>query len=280
MQASDVYVAVGMFLLLGGVVAVYATRAFSRGRARHSRSDADGGSVLLSKVAMEMGYWLLDPVVSVLATWRVTPNAVTMFSLVPAALAAVAVAFGCFGLGCALGTLGALCDLVDGVLARRTGVDSEAGEVFDAATDRYIEFLFLAGTAVYYRTHWMVLVLTLAAMLGSFMISYTTAKAEAMGVRAPRGPMRRAERAVYLLTASALTAVTKVLFASSPSHALRELPLLVALALVAVVTNVSAVQRFAVIAGALRSRGPALPSPGDNDGIIVESDRPVSLVQP
>jgi CDP-diacylglycerol--glycerol-3-phosphate 3-phosphatidyltransferase len=280
MEVRDIHFAYGMLVLLGTVILVYVVRAVASGRARHARTDADGGSVFLGKAAMEMGYWLLDPVVEALVALRITPNMVTAFSLVPALLAGVAAAFGWFALACVLGTLGSLCDLVDGVLARRTGVASDAGEVLDAAADRYIEFFFLAGVAVYYRTHWMVLLLTLAAIFGSFMISYTTAKAEAMGVTPPRGSMRRAERAVYLLTASALTAFTKALFATSPSHALRELPIIFALALVASVTNVSAVQRFAAIAEALRARRPKPPPPTStlDDGIITEPDPPARLV--
>jgi hypothetical protein len=118
----------------------------------------------------------------------------------------------------------------------------------------------------------MVLVLVFAALLGSYMVSYTTAKAEAMSVPPPRGSMRRAERAVYLLVGAGLTAYTRVAFAGFPSHALRELPILVALSLVSVVTNVSAVQRFGAIAAALRARRgsgtPSAPAPSGDAGIV------------
>jgi CDP-diacylglycerol---glycerol-3-phosphate 3-phosphatidyltransferase len=269
MQLRDIHFALGMLLLVMTVVAIYLGRSLARGRARGARTDADGGSVFLHKSAMEMGYWMLEPVIKTLVALHITPNMVTLFSLVPALLAGVAAGFGWFALACVLGTLGSLCDLVDGVLARRTGVASDAGEVLDAAVDRYIEFFLLAGIVVYYRTHWMVLVLTLAALLGSFMVSYTTAKAEAMAVPAPRGSMRRAERAVYLLTAMGLTAFTRVAFESSPSHALRELPILGALLLVAVVTNLSAVQRFASIAATLRARRPETPPAPPELGAIM-----------
>jgi phosphatidylglycerophosphate synthase len=251
-----------MYGLLVVVMAIYLARTWLKGRARHARTDADGGSIFVHKAAMEMGYWLLRPVVGALAALHVTPNAVTMFSLVPALLAAVAAGFGQFGLACALGTMSALCDLVDGVLAREIGVASDAGEVLDAAVDRYGEFLLLAGIAVYYRTHWMMLALTLAALLGSLMISQTTAMAEAISVKLPRGAsMRRAERAIYLLAAMGLTPVTRALFADLPSHALREMPILFALLLVAVVTNIAAVKRVAIIASASRAlRQPRIPS--------------------
>ncbi|HSZ82159.1 MAG TPA: CDP-alcohol phosphatidyltransferase family protein, partial [Polyangia bacterium] len=260
------------------VPGIYLVRTLFKGRARHARTEADGGSVFLNKASMEMGYWLLAPVVEALAALHVTPNMVTFFSLVPALLAAVAAAFGWFGLACVLATLGSLCDLIDGVLARRTGVASDAGEVLDAAVDRYIEFLFLAGVAVYYRTHWMVLSLALAALFGSFMVSYTTAKAEAMGVEPPRGSMRRAERAVYLLTAAGLTPFSRVLFANTPSHALRELPMVFALILVALLTNVSVVQRFVVIAAALRARRAPTPAPVTGSALIAERDTPARPV--
>ena len=224
---------------------------------------------------MEMGYWVLEPLVKALVALDITPNMVTLFSLVPAFLAGVAAAFGWFALACVLGTAGAFCDILDGLLARRLGTASDSGEVVDAAVDRYIEFFFLAGLIVYYRTHWMVLVLTLAALLGSYMVSYTTAKAEAMSVPPPRGSMRRAERAVYLMTGAGLTAFTRAAFPTSPSHALRELPILVALSLVAVVTNVSAIQRFAAIAAVLRARHTAsTSSTGATPDVIIAKPTP------
>jgi CDP-diacylglycerol--glycerol-3-phosphate 3-phosphatidyltransferase len=268
----DIYFSIFMFILVVVIVAAYVIRAQLLGRARHARTDADGGSVFLNKASMEMGYWLIEPIVRALVALRITPNMVTLFSLVPALLAGVAAGFGWFGLACVLATAGSLCDLLDGVLARRLGTASDAGEVVDAAVDRYIEFLFLGGVAVYYRTHWMVIVLTLAAIFGSLMVSYTTAKGEAMQVTLPRGSMRRAERAVYLLVASGLTPITRILFAGSPSHALRELPILVALSLVAVVTNVNVVQRFVAMADALRARHPGPPATHDDDALAPKSD--------
>jgi CDP-diacylglycerol--glycerol-3-phosphate 3-phosphatidyltransferase len=279
---EDIYFSWFMLVVVVVTVGSYLARALLRGRARHDRAEADGGSVFLNKASMEMGYWLLGPVIEALLALRITPNMVTAFSLVPAFAAGAAVAFGWFGLACVLATLGSLCDLVDGVLARRLGTASEAGEVVDAAADRYVEFFFLAGLIVYYRSYWIVLLIGLGALLGSFMVSYTTAKAEAMDVPPPRGSMRRAERAVYLLVASGLTAFSKVLFAGSPSHALRELPIILALTIVAVVSNLSAVQRFAAIAQSLRARAPAPPprsGPTEGGGIVPPGrDRPPGLV--
>ena len=274
----------GFFIVgLAALIAVaYVVRYLVRGRARHVRTDADGGSVFLNKATMEMGYWLLGPVVDGLAALRVTPNQVTALSLIPAGLAGIAAAFGWFGLACVLATTAAYGDILDGLLARKLGTSSDAGEMLDAAVDRFGEFMFLGGVSVYYRTHWMVQVLVLIAIFGSFMISYTTAKAEAMGVKPPRGAMRRAERTVYLLVGSGITSIWKVFFGDSASHLLHELPIILAVTVVGIVSNVSVVQRCALIIQALRERAATPPQSADSDppaGSIVPApeDQPSSL---
>jgi len=256
----DLYFAVGFISFAVLVVAAYLVRAYRLGRARHARTDADGGSVFLNKASMEFGYWLLDPMVNLLVALRITPNAITVASIFPAFAAGVAVARGWFGLASIFGTMAAFGDILDGLVARRTGVASPAGEVVDAVVDRYGEFFLLGGLVIYYRTHWEMLTVILTAIIGSFMVSYATAKAEAMGVPPARGSMRRAERAVYLLVGSGFTPVAKALFDGFPSHALRELPIIMALTVVGVVSNVSALQRFAALAQALRVRALA-PTP-------------------
>jgi CDP-diacylglycerol--glycerol-3-phosphate 3-phosphatidyltransferase len=274
----DIYFSLGMWAFSLTLTVIYAVRMAVRGRARTERTDADGGSVFLGKRVMEGAYWVVDPPVNLLIALRVTPNMVTAFSLLPALGAGVAVAFGWFGLGSMLATIATLSDIVDGLIARRTGVSSDAGEVFDAAVDRYGEFFFLGGLAFYYRDTWSVLLLVLAAIVGSFMVSYSTAKAEAVRVPAPRGAMRRSERAVYLLIAAALTSITKVIFADTPTLSLREAPMILAIAIVAGVSNVSVVQRLGTIMQSLRAREPAPPpaDAADTDGIVTKRETPIT----
>jgi CDP-diacylglycerol--glycerol-3-phosphate 3-phosphatidyltransferase len=124
----------------------------------------------------------------------------------------------------------------------------------DAAVDRYGEFFLLGGLVYYYRTHDQVLFIVLAAIVGGFMVSYATAKAEAMGVAAPRGTMRRGERGTYLIIGAAFTPVAKAVFANSPSLALHELPIILALSIVGVVSNFSVVQRLGAVIEALRAK--------------------------
>jgi CDP-diacylglycerol---glycerol-3-phosphate 3-phosphatidyltransferase len=255
----DIYFSYFTTVLAGAVILAYLVRVGLRGRARHSRTDADGGSVFLHKSAMEMAYWLLSPAVNGLAAMKVTPNMITGLSALPALAAGVAAARGWFGLACLLGALSALSDIVDGVLARQTGLSSDAGEVIDSAVDRYGECFLLCGVALYYRANEGLQTMALAALVGSFMVSYTTAKAEACGVPPPRGSMRRAERAVYLLTALGFTGFSRAIVADQAALWIRDLPMMVAIALVGVVTNVSAVRRFAAIVRTLRAREPQSP---------------------
>ena len=256
---ADLTIAIANILFFFGLLGAYLLRSALIGRRRHARSEADGGSVFLNKRTMEMVYWVLDPIIDFLAALHITPNMVTLFSLVPAAGAGVALGFGWFGLASVLAVMATFCDILDGLLARKTGVSSAAGEVIDAAVDRYGELFFFGGLVYYYRSHDQVLFIVLAAIVGSFMVSYATAKAEAMGVAAPRGAMRRGERAAYLIFGAAFTPVAKALFANSASLALHECPIILAVTIVAVVSNISVMQRFGAINDLLRAKEKAPP---------------------
>ena len=226
-------------------------------RAGNKRLDGHGG-IMLSRGIMEVAYKMFEPLVSLLSRARVTPNMVTAFSLAPALGSAALVATGHFGLGALLATGSGFCDMVDGMLARRYGSTSDVGELFDAAVDRYVEYVLLAGLAVYFRGSPLALVLCLGAVLGSFMVSYTTAKAEALGVVPPKGAMRRAERAVYVTCGCALAPIWELVMPGVHTLASlslgRELPIELTLLVVAVVANVSAIRRTFRIAELIREK--------------------------
>src|SRR5262249_5683290 len=111
------------------------------------------------------------------------------------------------------------------------------------------------------RAHDEVLFIVLLAIIGSFMVSYATAKAEAMGVPAPRGAMRRGERAAYLIFGAAFTPPWKAIFGNAHALAMHELPIILALTIVAVVANISVVQRFSATNELLRAKEKAPPQP-------------------
>ena len=234
------------FVLLFWLVltfAAYAVRRAMLGRASSKRLKGVE-SAMLGRSTMEAAYWFFAPMVGLLYRLKVSPNMVTGASLAPLLAAAVAASMGHFGVGALLAAAGSFCDLLDGALARRQGVSSAAGEVFDAAVDRYAEFLVLAGIAVFSRDRLPLLLLTLAVLLGSFMVSYSTAKAEAMKVEPPKGAMRRATRAFYVITGMAVVPFWYFWGPVALPTFLREAPLALSLAIVALVANISAVRRF------------------------------------
>lgn len=237
--------AVSLGLLTGAAAAAiaYALRVSYRGEFRSARLDAAGTSAFLGRFPQEMTYWVITPVVRQLVALGVTANAITGASLVLGLAAGVALAFGHFGVGAGLAACSALCDALDGYVAREAGSVSPAGEAFDAAADRYNEFFFLGGLAVYYRESAAALLLVFCALVGSFMVSYASAKAEAKRVKAPRGSMRRAERAAYLTLACALA---PIFGAFAPSFT--DAPVVLALLLVGAVANASTIRRLKRIA--------------------------------
>jgi len=250
----DLACSAGLVAILAVLVAAYAVRVVSSGAASFDRVKRDKGSLLFGASAMQMGYWGLDPVGRFLAGAGVSANAISTSSLLLGLAAAVALAFGHFGVAAAFAVVSALCDALDGMVARQTKTASDSGEVLDATVDRYVEFTFLGGLAIHDHENPLWLGMALAAILGSFMVSYATAKGEAMGVAPPRGSMRRPERAAYLTMGALLCPFTALWAAKGGPSWVSEAPMMLATALVAVVGNVSAVRRLTSIARSLRGR--------------------------
>jgi CDP-diacylglycerol--glycerol-3-phosphate 3-phosphatidyltransferase len=239
--------------------AAYGLRVIIKGRARFDRIDRQGGSRLLGKGVMELGYWILTPVAKFLVALGARANQVSWVSLGFGLLAGVCLAIGHFGYAAICAAVSGFFDSLDGMVARLAGSASDAGEVLDAAVDRYVEFFFLSGLILYYREIPILQGLAMLALLGSFMISYSTAKAEALQVETPTGSMRRPERAVHLTLGASLSALSIPWFESPHEFALGY-PMIFALGLVALVTNISAIGRFRSIAKAIRRRERDVPA--------------------
>lgn len=141
-----------------------------------------------------------------LARTPVTPNALTALGVSLAAVAAVLVYLEYrgeivfFWAAAAVFVVGSLLDILDGALARRTGKGTPFGAFLDSTIDRVSEGLVLGAVAlVFHRdgNEWA-LALTVAAIGGSFLVSYTRARAEALGLKGDMGLGSRAERVVVI----------------------------------------------------------------------------------
>src|SRR5206468_1379712 len=139
------------------------------------------------------------------------------------------------------------------MVARTRGTASDAGELLDAAVDRYAEIATFAGIAAYYRNYPLGFWLSLCSLGGALLVSYARAKGEISGIDARMGSMNRAERAVYIGAAGVLAPAVARWLEPGAAHPAYHL-MLVALALVGVVANITAIRRFSYIHGELRKR--------------------------
>ncbi|MFZ0343042.1 MAG: CDP-alcohol phosphatidyltransferase family protein [Gaiellaceae bacterium] len=147
--------------------------------------------------------------VTSLARTRITPNVLTTTGVSLCLAAAVLVPFEgranellVYWLAAAVFVVGSLLDILDGALARVGGKSTPFGAFFDSTTDRVGEGAMLAAIALVFSRHgqdWAVVV-AVAAVVGSFLVSYTRARAEALGLKGDVGLGSRAER-VVLITA-------------------------------------------------------------------------------
>jgi phosphatidylinositol phosphate synthase len=137
---------------------------------------------------------------------RITPNALTATGVTLCLLASVLVLFEgrneilFYWLAALVFVLGSLLDILDGALARAGGKTTPFGAFLDSTTDRVSEaFMLTAIATVLARHHHPAFVaVTVAAVAGSLLVSYTRARAEALGLRGDVGIGSRAERVVVI----------------------------------------------------------------------------------
>jgi CDP-diacylglycerol--glycerol-3-phosphate 3-phosphatidyltransferase len=148
--------------------------------------------------------WLLSPIERALAG-RVSPNFVTALSLLFCALTGIAVAIGDLPRAVWLVAVAGFLDVLDGRIARGANRQTAAGALFDSVSDRWGELFVFAGFAwLLHDSPWLLAVI--AAYGGSMMVSYTRARAEALGIELAIGVMQRAERIVMLSVGTLIAA--------------------------------------------------------------------------
>ena len=137
---------------------------------------------------------------------RITPNALTASGVLLCGIASLLVLLEnrneilFYWLAAVLFVIGSLLDILDGALARAGGKTTPFGAFLDSTTDRVSEgFMLTAIAYVLARQNRDVFVaVAMAAVAGSFLVSYTRAKAETLGLRGDVGIGSRAERVVVI----------------------------------------------------------------------------------
>jgi CDP-diacylglycerol---glycerol-3-phosphate 3-phosphatidyltransferase len=177
---------------------------------------------------------------------RVTPNMLSAVGLALCISGSVAVyfeyrAWWLFLVGSALFVVGSLIDILDGALARSQGLGTPFGAFLDSTLDRVGEGFMLGAIALVLMRDGdeSGVALAFTAVMGSFLVSYTRARAEALGLRGDVGLSSRAERVVIISVGLA--------FAS-----LGSLPYVVAV--LTATAWITVVQRVLAVRAQLRSR--------------------------
>jgi len=241
----DTYHAAGLLGLATLVAFAYVVRVGWKGPVHFERIERHGTTPLLGKALLEMGYWGIQPLARLLTQLQVSATAISWVSLFFGVLAGISLAFGYLGSGGMFAAVAGILDALDGMIARMTGTSSQSGKVLDSTLDRYVEFFFIAGLAIYYRPIFLLQIVALFALLGSFMVSYSTAIGEIFGIEIKGGAMRRVDRMVYLIGGAILSPVTIPWLESSRQYPVPVgHPMAIALCLVAVLSNPSAVGRI------------------------------------
>jgi len=182
---------------------------------------------MLSHYKERFTHWA-DPVARALLALRLRPNHLTVLGLGVSVLAALSFARGRSLWGAVLLILAGLFDFFDGSLARLSGQVTPFGAFLDSVIDRYSDLVVLAGILVLFAgsRRPTEVVLALLALIGTVMVSYTKARAQAIGVACEIGLMERPERLIVLIAGGLFDLMTPALW------------------ILAVLVNVTAIQRI------------------------------------
>ena len=166
----------------------------------------------------------------------ITPNMISLFGFFGNLLAAVLIAREQLLIAGIVYLIFSALDMVDGAVARATGLASPYGAVFDAVLDRASEAIVLAACGWYFaeRGEDIQAGFAYGAIFGSIAVSYMRARAEVIGMSMREGLFRRQERVALLSLGLLLDGLTVVI------------PLL------AILTNFTALQRFWMLRQGIR----------------------------
>lgn len=212
---------------------------------------------ILSKNIKERFIQAIAPLCHFLSGLGVSPNALSLVGLSLSLVSGVIYASGSFFCAGAVLILAGTCDVLDGQIARLTGEMTSFGAFLDSVIDRFSELFIFLGLAWHFAGlsadnpesvlgSVMVLVIILA-LSGSFMVSYTRARAEGLGVDCKIGWMQRPERIALLILGSLLAGLPVV----------GPFIMIGTILTIAVLSNYTAVQRILYVKNQLSGKGQA-----------------------
>ncbi len=170
----------------------------------------------------------VQPIGLALAGLGLSPNAISFVGFLLNSIVAVVLATGHLTLAGVLLLPVAAFDVLDGAVARATGRTTRFGAFLDSTLDRYEEAVLLVAVLIVYAPLGDALINSaiFAALIGSFMVSYTRARAEGLGMRCEVGIAPRPERIIIMAIGLVFGLIIPALW------------------LLAVLSNLTAVQRM------------------------------------
>lgn len=152
---------------------------------------------------------IVDPVADWMVRRRISPNVITTFGTLCSMTVGVIFAMGHISIGGWVLGLTALFDVMDGTVARRSGKSTVFGAFYDSTLDRVADGAVLGGLTIFFARNpihhavpdWMatpMIGVLLMGIIGTFLTSYTRARAEALGIDAKVGILQRPERVTLL----------------------------------------------------------------------------------
>lgn len=155
-------------------------------------------------ISERIGTWIRGHVLVIggaIASLGLTANMMTVIGLILNGVVAAIIATGHGQIGGALLLVASAFDMLDGAVARASGTTSKFGGFLDSTLDRYSESIVLFGVLLYFLDRGDAktgAILVFLATVGSLMISYARARAEALGWKASVGLVARPERVILL----------------------------------------------------------------------------------
>jgi CDP-diacylglycerol---glycerol-3-phosphate 3-phosphatidyltransferase len=227
-----------------------------KGHRRDADADGKGAQFMLGlgDFLLHWFMWAVDPAVWVSLKLGLTPDFYNFAGLFLGLLSGVCIGLGDLALGGWAIALGGVCDILDGRIARLTGVASAYGDFIDSTLDRFVEAFAFLGFVVFFRHDMYGPFLASAALAGSLIVSYARARGEVQGVNCKGGLMQRGERLV-LTCLVCLIDPPLMAYLGRPAGS----AILWVLAVIAVGTFVTAVHRTIWIGLRLREAGTSHP---------------------
>jgi CDP-diacylglycerol--glycerol-3-phosphate 3-phosphatidyltransferase len=140
--------------------------------------------------------WAIDPLVKASLALGLSPDFYNYFGLLLGLFGGILLAYGRLELAGWMIVACGVADILDGRIARVTGVASDYGDFIDSTFDRFVEVFVYLGFAIYLRPSAYGPFLAASAMAGSLVVSYARARGEVLGVLCTGGLMQRGERLV------------------------------------------------------------------------------------